>query len=51
MIIIGILAAVAIPVFLSQRAKAQDTATKADVSKPGQGAWPPTGSTVPRRRR
>jgi type IV pilus assembly protein PilA len=33
MIIIGILAAIAIPVFLSQRAKAQDTATKADLSK------------------
>ena len=32
MIIIGILAAIAIPVFLSQRQKAQDTATKADVS-------------------
>src|SRR3954462_5816237 len=30
MIIIGILAAIAIPVFLSQRAKAQDTATKSD---------------------
>ena len=33
MIIIGILASIAIPVFLSQRAKAQDTATKADLSK------------------
>ena len=32
MIIIGILAAIAIPVFLSQREKAQDTATKADVT-------------------
>jgi type II secretion system protein G len=32
MIIIGILAAVAIPVFLSQREKAQDTAAKSDVS-------------------
>ncbi|MDQ6648993.1 MAG: prepilin-type N-terminal cleavage/methylation domain-containing protein [Actinomycetota bacterium] len=32
MIIIGILAAIAIPVFLTQRAKAQDSAAKADVS-------------------
>ncbi|MFN8077500.1 MAG: prepilin-type N-terminal cleavage/methylation domain-containing protein [Kineosporiaceae bacterium] len=32
MIIIGILAAVAIPVFLSQREKANDTAAKSDVS-------------------
>ena len=36
MIIIGILAAVAIPVFLSQRAKARDTATKSDVSRLGK---------------
>ncbi|MEZ0163702.1 type II secretion system protein [Kineococcus sp. LSe6-4] len=36
MIIIGILAAIAIPVFLSQRAKARDTATKADVSTIGK---------------
>ncbi len=36
MIIIGILAAVAIPIFLSQRAKAQDTAAKADVSTIGK---------------
>jgi type IV pilus assembly protein PilA len=36
MIIIGILAAIAIPVFLSQRAKAQDTAAKADVSTVGK---------------
>ena len=36
MIIIGILAAVAIPVFLSQRKKAQDTAAKADVSTLGK---------------
>ncbi|WP_380175590.1 type II secretion system protein [Kineococcus sp. DHX-1] len=36
MIIIGILAAIAIPVFLSQRAKAQDTATKADASTVGK---------------
>jgi type IV pilus assembly protein PilA len=36
MIIIGILAAIAIPVFLNQRAKGQDTATKADVSTVGK---------------
>ena len=36
MIIIGILAAVAIPVFLSQRKKAQDTSAKADVSTLGK---------------
>ena len=36
MIIIGILAAIAIPVFLSQRNKAQDTAVKADVSTIGK---------------
>ena len=36
MIIIGILAAIAIPVFLGQRAKAQDSATKADVSTIGK---------------
>ncbi len=36
MIIIGILAAIAIPVFLSQRKKAQDTAAKADVSTIGK---------------
>jgi prepilin-type N-terminal cleavage/methylation domain-containing protein len=36
MIIIGILAAIAIPVFLSQRAKARDTAAKADVSTLGK---------------
>ena len=36
MIIIGILAAIAIPVFLSQRAKAQDSAAKADVSSIGK---------------
>jgi type IV pilus assembly protein PilA len=36
MIIIGILAAIAIPVFLSQRAKAQDSATKADASTVGK---------------
>ena len=36
MIIIGILAAIAIPVFLSQRKKAQDSAAKADVSTVGK---------------
>ncbi len=36
MIIIGILAAIAIPVFLSQRAKGRDTSTKADVSTVGK---------------
>ena len=36
MIIIGILAAIAIPVFLNQRQKAQDSATKADVTTLGK---------------
>src|SRR5690606_4936480 len=36
MIIIGILAAVAIPLFLSQREKAEDAAAKADVSTLGK---------------
>ena len=36
MIIIGILAAIAVPVFLSQREKARDTATKSDVSRLGK---------------
>ncbi len=36
MIIIGILAAIAIPVFLNQRAKARDSSTKADVSTVGK---------------
>ncbi len=35
-IIIGILAAIAIPVFLNQRKKGQDAATKADVSTIGK---------------
>ena len=35
MIIIGILAAIAIPVFLNQRKKAQDSAAKADVATIG----------------
>ncbi len=36
MIIIGILAAIAIPVFMNQRKKARDTSTKADVSTVGK---------------
>jgi prepilin-type N-terminal cleavage/methylation domain-containing protein len=36
MIIIGILAAIAIPVFLSQQKKARDTSAKADVSTIGK---------------
>jgi len=36
MIIIGILAAIAIPLFLSQREKARDTAARADVSTLGK---------------
>jgi type IV pilus assembly protein PilA len=36
MIVIGILAAIAIPVFLNQRQHARDTATKSDVIKLGR---------------
>ncbi|WP_084126582.1 type II secretion system protein [Demequina sp. NBRC 110054] len=36
MIIIGILAAIAIPIFLNQRKKAEDSAAKADVSTIGK---------------
>lgn len=36
MIILGVLAAIAIPVFLNQRGKAHDSATKADVSNLGK---------------
>jgi type IV pilus assembly protein PilA len=36
MIIIGILASIAIPVFLNQRAKARDTATKSDTATLGK---------------
>jgi type IV pilus assembly protein PilA len=36
MIIIGILAAVAIPIFIKQRQKAYDTATKSDVARLGK---------------
>lgn len=54
MIIIGILAAIAIPVFLSQRKKAQDSATKSDVSSVGKeiasyyvdGTVNPTGVSI-----
>ena len=54
MIIIGILAAIAIPVFLNQRKKAQDSAAKADVSTIGKeiatyyvdGTVAPTSVTI-----
>jgi type II secretory pathway pseudopilin PulG len=36
MIIVGILAASALPVFLTQRAKARDAATQSDVSRVGK---------------
>jgi type IV pilus assembly protein PilA len=36
MTIIGVLAAIAIPVYLNQRAKAQDSATQSDVSRLGK---------------
>jgi prepilin-type N-terminal cleavage/methylation domain-containing protein len=36
MIIIGILAAIAVPLYLNQRAKAIDTSTKADASRVGK---------------
>ncbi len=57
MIIIGILAAIAIPVFLNQREKARDTAATSDVSTLGKeiatyyvdgtGSSPPRASPVP----
>lgn len=49
MIIIGILAAIAIPIFLSQRAKAEDSAAKADVSTLGKeiATFFVDGTTVP----
>jgi len=49
MIIIGILAAIAIPVFLSQRQKARDTSTKADISTIGKeiAAYWIDGTTAP----
>jgi prepilin-type N-terminal cleavage/methylation domain-containing protein len=36
MIIIGVLAAIAVPIFINQRAKAHDAAVKADVSNLGK---------------
>jgi len=36
MVIIGVLSAVALPVFLSQRAQARDAATRSDVSRLGK---------------
>lgn len=36
MVIIGILSAIAIPVFISQRGKARDAATRTDVSTVGK---------------
>jgi type IV pilus assembly protein PilA len=49
MIIIGILAAIAIPVFLAQRAKARDSAVKADVSTLGKqiATWFVDNTAVP----
>jgi len=49
MIIIGILAAIAIPIFLSQRKKAEDAAAKADVSTLGKeiATWFVDSSTAP----
>ena len=49
MIIIGILAAIAVPVFLSQRAKAQDTAVKSDVTVLGKeiATWFVDNTTAP----
>ena len=49
MIIIGILAAIAIPIFLSQRKKAEDAAAKADVSTLGKeiATWFVDSATAP----
>ena len=49
MIIIGILAAIAIPVFLNQRKKAEDSAAKADVSTLGKeiATWFVDNTAVP----
>ena len=49
MIIIGILAAIAIPVFLNQRQKAQDTAVKSDVTVLGKevATWFVDNTTAP----
>jgi len=49
MIIIGILAAIAIPLFLNQRKKAEDSAAKADVSTLGKevATWYVDNTTTP----
>lgn len=49
MIIIGILAAIAIPIFLNQRKKAEDSAAKADVSTLGKeiATWFIDNSSAP----
>lgn len=49
MIIIGILAAIAIPIFLSQREKAQDSAARSDVSILGKevATWYVDNATAP----
>ncbi|WNM28668.1 prepilin-type N-terminal cleavage/methylation domain-containing protein [Demequina capsici] len=49
MIIIGILAAIAIPIFLNQRKKAEDSAAKADVSTLGKevATWWVDGTVAP----
>ncbi|WP_286215914.1 type II secretion system protein [Demequina sediminis] len=49
MIIIGILAAIAIPLFLNQRKKAEDSAAKADVSTLGKeiATWYVDNTTAP----
>ncbi|WNM25772.1 type II secretion system protein [Demequina capsici] len=49
MIIIGILAAIAIPIFLNQRKKAEDSAAKADVSTLGKeiATWWVDGTAAP----
>jgi len=49
MIIIGILAAIAIPIFMNQRKKAEDSAAKADVSTLGKeiATWFVDNTTMP----
>ena len=44
MIIIGILAAIAIPVFLNQRKKAEDASAKSDVSTSARRSRPTTST-------
>ena len=52
MIIIGILAAIAIPVFLNQRDKGYDASAKADVAaRQGYGAYYVDGTSDPGHRR